>query len=159
MRRIFPALALAAALLGGDALAQDATRPPIGTPITLEQAKRAIAAAEAEAVKNHWNSAIAIVEPSGALVYFVKMDGTQYGAINAALDKATSAALFRRSTNAVNEALKAGATYLLQLRGTNAVPGGFPIVIDGRLVGAIGTSGGTGDQDSQVSMAAVKAFN
>src|SRR5262249_21620466 len=100
MRRIFPVLALGAALLGADALAQDAARPPVGPPISLEQAKKAIAAAEAEAVRNRWNTAIAIVEPNGALVYFVKMDGTQYGAVNAALDKATSAALFRRSTNA-----------------------------------------------------------
>jgi len=158
MRRIFPVLALGAALLGADALAQDAARPPVGPPISLEQAKKAIAAAEAEAVRNRWNTAIAIVEPNGALVYFVKMDGTQYGAVNAALDKATSAALFRRSTNAVNDAIKAGATYLLQLRGTNSVPGGFPLVIDGKLVGAIGTSGGTGEQDSQVSMAAVNAI-
>ena len=73
-------------------------------------------------------------------------------------DRDAAAALFRRSTNAVNDAIKAGATYLLQLRGTNSVPGGFPLVIDGKLVGAIGTSGGTGEQDSQVSMAAVNAI-
>jgi uncharacterized protein GlcG (DUF336 family) len=116
------------------------------------------AAAEAEAKKNSWSMAVAIVEPSGALVYFSKMDGTQYGSINVALDKATSAALYRRPTAAFNAGLKAGNTYLMQLRGANAVPGGLPIVVGGKLVGAIGTSGGSGEQDVQVSTAGVNAL-
>src|SRR5262249_13448194 len=112
--------------------------PPFGTPITLEQAKKVAAAAEAEAKKNNLNSAFAIVEPTGALVYFLKMDGSQYGAVNVAIDKAISAALYRRPTAAFDAGLRSGNTYLLNLRNMNAVPGGIPIVADGRLIGAIG---------------------
>jgi glc operon protein GlcG len=127
--------------------------PPYGEPITLEQAKKVAAAAEAEAKKLNLNDAIAIVEPNGQLVYFQKMDGTQYGGFNVALDKATSSALFRRPTTAFDAGLKAGATYLLQLRGANAVPGGVPIVINGKLIGGIGISGGNGAEDNQVAIA------
>jgi uncharacterized protein GlcG (DUF336 family) len=146
-------------LFAAEAGAQQQPPPPqIGAPITLDQAKKVAAAAEAEAKKNNWNMAVAIVEPSGSLVYFFKMDGTQYGSINVALDKATSAALYRRPTAAFNAGLKAGNTYLMQLRGANAVPGGLPIVVGGKLVGGIGTSGATGDQDTQVSQAGVNAL-
>jgi uncharacterized protein GlcG (DUF336 family) len=135
-----------------------AQQPPLGAPLTLEQAKKAAAAAEAEAKKNNWTYAIAVVEPSGALIYFSKMDGTQYGSINVAIDKATSAAFFRRPTAAFDAGLKAGAQYLLQLRGSNAVPGGFPLVVDGKVVGGIGASGGDGAQDSQVATAGANAL-
>lgn len=135
------------------AAAPPAPPPPIGAPITLEQAKSAAIAAETEAKKNNLNVAVAIVEPNGALVYFSKMDGTQYGSINAALDKATSAALYRRPTAAFDAGLRAGNLYLMQLRGANAVPGGLPIVIDGKLVGGLGISGGSGPQDTQVAQA------
>jgi glc operon protein GlcG len=129
--------------------------PPIGGLITLDQAKMVAAAAEAEAKKNNWNYAIAIVEPNGALVYFQKMGGTMYGSINVAMDKAASAALYRRPTAAFDAGLRAGGTYLLTLRGVNAVPGGLPIVIDGKLVGAIGASGGSGPEDAQVAQAGI----
>ena len=102
--------------------------------------------------------AVAIVDPSGSLVYFFKMDGTQYGSINVALDKATSAALYRRPATAFDAALKAGTMFVLQLKGSNAVPGGIPIIIDGKVVGGIGTSGATGAQDAQVSEAALAAL-
>jgi glc operon protein GlcG len=127
--------------------------PPYGEPITLEQAKKVAAAAEAEAKKLNLNDAVAIVEPNGTLVYLQKMDGTQYGGNNVAIDKATSSALFRRPTTAFEAALKAGNTYLLQLRGANAVPGGVPIVFNGKLIGGIGISGGSGAQDVQVAEA------
>ena len=140
------------------ASAQQAPPPPIGAPITLEKAEKAIAAALAEAKQNNWNMAVAIVEPNGQLVYFARMDGTQYGSINVALDKATSAAFYRRPTQAFHDALKAGNTYVMHLRGSNAVPGGFPIVIDGKLVGGIGSSGGSGEQDSRVSQAGLAAL-
>jgi uncharacterized protein GlcG (DUF336 family) len=101
--------------------------------------------------------AVAIVEPNGSLVAFQKMDNTQYGSINVAMDKANSAALYRRPTSAFHNALKAGNTYVMQLRGANAVPGGLPIVVGGKLVGGIGSSGGTGEQDTQVSEAGLAA--
>jgi len=154
--RIWTLLAMCGALmLSANVWAQ---QPPLGAPLTLAQAKQAAAAAEAEAKKNNWAYAIAVVEPSGALVYFSKMEGTQYGSINVAIDKATSAALFRRPTAVFDAALRAGTQYLLQLRGGNAIPGGFPLVVDGKVVGGIGASGGTGDQDSQVATAGVNAL-
>jgi uncharacterized protein GlcG (DUF336 family) len=127
--------------------------PPFGPSISLEQAKKVAAAAEAEAKKKNLNSAFAILEPNGALVYFAKMDGTQYAAINVAMDKALSAALYRRPTAAFEAGLRAGNTYLLNLRNMNAVPGGIPIVVDGKLIGAIGVSGGSGPEDVQVAEA------
>jgi len=137
------------------AAAPPAPPPPLGAPITLEQAKKVALAAEAEAKKNNWTYAVAIVEPSGALVYFQRMDGTQYGSLNVAIDKATSAAFFRRPTAAFDAGLRAGSTYLLTLRAGNAVPGGLPIVIDDKVVGAIGASGGSGSEDTQVAQAGV----
>jgi len=132
--------------------------PPFGPPITLEQAKKVAAAAEAEAKKKSLNSAIAILEPNGAPVYFAKMDGTQYAAFNVAMDKALSAALYRRPTAAFDAGLRGGNTYLLNLRNMNAVPGGIPIVVDGKLIGAIGVSGGSGPEDVAVAEAGVAAL-
>ena len=137
------------------AAAPPAAPPPYGEPITLELAKKIAAAAEAEAKKLNLNDAIAIVEPNGTLVYLQKMDGTQYSGGNVAIDKATSAAIFRRPTAAFDAGLRAGATYLLTLRGMNAVPGGIPIVVNGKLIGGIGVSGGSGPQDVQVAEAGI----
>jgi len=100
MRRLTVAAALAAAVLAGTASAQQAGPPAIGEPISLELAQKILAAAQAEAKKNNWSMAVAIVEPNGSLVAFQKMDNTQYGSINVAMDKATSAALYRRPTAA-----------------------------------------------------------
>lgn len=140
------------------AAAPPAPMPGVGAPLTLEQAKKIAAAADAEAKKNNWLMVIAIVEPNGQLVYLQKADGTQYGSINVALDKATSSALFRRPTTAFEAGLKAGNNYLLTLRGANAVPGGQPIVIGGKVVGGIGVSGATGAQDDQVAKAGLTAL-
>lgn len=127
--------------------------PPFGAPITLDQAKKVAAAAEAESKKNGWNHGVAIVEPNGALVYFQKMDGSQYAVIPVAIDKATASATYRRPTTAFDAGLRGGNTYLLTLRGMNAVPGGVPIVFEGKLIGAIGAAGGSGEQDVQVATA------
>lgn len=130
----------------------------MGAPISLADAKKVAAAAAAEAKKNNWTMVIAIVEPNGQLVYLEKEDGTQYGSINVALDKATSAALFRRPTTAFEAGIKAGNNYLLTLRGANAVPGGIPIVVNGKVVGGIGVSGATGAQDAQTAEAGIAAL-
>jgi len=166
MRRMFlmTAVACAAVLFGLNAHAQQPgspappPAPPYGSPITLEQAKKVAAAAEAEARKNNWTEAVAIVEPNGQLVYFFKMDLTQYAAFNVAMDKAISSALFRRPTTAFEAGIRAGNLYLFNLRGMNAVPGGIPIVVDGKIIGGIGASGGSGDQDVQVVTAGVAAL-
>ena len=132
---------------------------PYGAPISLENAKKAAAPAPAEAEKNHWNMAVAIVDPSGNLVYYEKMDNTQLGSANVAIDKARSAALFKRPTKALQDALAAGGDGLriLRLQGATPLEGGIPLVMDGKIVGAIGVSGGTGSQDGQCAKAGADA--
>ena len=123
--------------------------PQYGMPIGVEAAKRAAAASIAEARKNNLFMAVAVVDTGGALVYFEKMDGTQTGSVTVAVDKARSAALFRRPTKAFQDIVAAGGVGLRILGLTGAVPvdGGVPLTQDGKIVGAIGLSGGTSDQD------------
>ena len=133
---------------------------PYGAPISLEMAKKAASATAAEARKNGWFMAIAVTEPSGDLVYFEKMDNTQFGSINIALGKARTAAKFKRPSKVFQDLLAKGDnfTYLLGLEGAMPVQGGLPIVVDGKIVGAIGVSGATGDQDSQCAQAGLDAL-
>lgn len=128
---------------------------PYGAPIGLAEAKRAVAAAQAEAVKNKWQVAIAIVDTGGHLVAFERMDTTQYGSIDVAQDKARAAAAFRRPTKAFQDAVAAGGEglRLLQLRGGTPIEGGLPLVSGGKIVGAIGVSGVTSAQDGQIAAA------
>ena len=128
-----------------------------GSSITINDAKRAAAAAVAEARKNTWAMAVAIVDIAGSLVYFEKMDDTQTGSVVVAQAKARSAALFKRSTKVFQDRLASGADGLLVLRLEGAVPveGGLPLVIDGKIVGAIGVSGGTSPQDGQCAQRSV----
>lgn len=133
---------------------------PYGMPISLENAKKAAAPAIAEATKNNWSMAVAIVDPSGNLVYYEKMDNTQLGSANVAIDKARSAALFKRPTKAFQDALAAGGEGLRILRIQGAVPveGGIPLAMDGKIVGAIGVSGGTSAQDGQCAKAGAESL-
>lgn len=128
---------------------------PIGMSIQIDAAKRAAAAAVAEAKKNNWTMAVAIVDPAGDLVYFEKVDGTQPASVNVAVDKARSAARFKRPTKAFQDVLAAGGEglRLLALQGAVPVEGGVPLVSDGKIVGAIGLSGGTSAQDGQCAAA------
>jgi len=128
---------------------------PYGPAITLEDAKKAAAPALAEAARNHWTIAIAIVDPSGDLVYFEKMDNTQLAGSTVAIEKARSAARFKRPTKAFQDAVAAGGDGLRVLALDGAVPpeGGIPLVMDGKIVGAIGASGGTSAQDAQCAKA------
>ena len=128
---------------------------PYGLSINIESAKKAAAAAIGEARKNNWTMAVAIVDTGGYLVYFEKMDGTQTGSVDVSIEKARSAALFRRPTKVFQDGVAAGGDGLRLLRLTGAVPidGGFPIIVDGKLIGAIGISGGAGEQDGQVAKA------
>src|SRR5216110_723990 len=133
---------------------------PYGAPISLENAKKAAAPALAEAEKNNWNVAVAIVDASGNLVYYEKMDNTQLGSANVAIDKARSAALFKRPTKALQDALAAGGDgwRILRVQGAVPVEGGIPLVMDGRIVGAIGVSGATSAQDAQCAKAGADAI-
>jgi uncharacterized protein GlcG (DUF336 family) len=131
---------------------------PYGTPITLEQAKKAVAAATAEARKNNWGMAVAVVDTGGALVSFERMDNTQTGSIKVAIQKAQSAAAFRRPTKVFEETLASGGGLrILALPGAVPIEGGFPIVVEGRIVGAIGASGGTAQQDGVIASAGLAA--
>lgn len=148
-------------VLGGLLVAGTLTRAlgqmpnPYGAPISLENAKKAAAPALAEAEKNHWSMAVAVVDPSGNLVYYEKMDNTQLGSASVAIDKARSAALFKRPTKALQDALAAGGDGLriLRVQGATPVEGGIPLVMDGKIVGAIGVSGATSAQDAQCAKA------
>jgi glc operon protein GlcG len=122
---------------------------PYGQPIRVETAKKAAEAALAEARKNNWKMAVAIVDPNGDLVYYEKMDETQNGSAQISIDKARSAARFKRPTKAFQDALANGGVNLrlLGLQGAVPVDGGVPILIDGKIVGAIGLSGDTSDHD------------
>jgi len=124
-------------------------------PINLETAKKAAAAATAEARKNNWAMAVAIVDPAGDLVYFEKLDNTQTASIEIAIDKARASAQFKRPTKAFQDAVAGGGDGLrfLGLRGAVPAEGGFPIMSGGKIIGAIGASGGAGNQDAQVAKA------
>ncbi len=119
---------------------------PIGTAISLGAAKKAAAGASAEAKKNGWFMAIAVVDPAGTLVYFEKADTTQLGSAQVAIGKARSAALYKRPTKAFQDGLEKGGANLriLALEGAVPVDGGVPLLVDGKLVGALGVSGDDG---------------
>jgi glc operon protein GlcG len=150
----------AAALVLCAAAVSDAQTMSYGTPINLETAKRVAAPAVAEARKNQLTMVIAIVDTAGDLVYFERMDDTQVGSVEVALSKARSAARFKRPTKAFQDALAAGGEGLriLALQGAVPVDGGVPLVSGGKIIGAIGVSGGTSAQDGQVAAAGVAAL-
>lgn len=128
---------------------------PYGPPISVEAAKKAAAAALAEAVKNHWTMAVAVVDPSGTLVYYEKMDNTQTGSAQVSINKARSAALYKRPTKALQDALASGGAGIrvMALEGAVPVEGGIPIISDGKIIGAIGVSGDTSDHDGVCAQA------
>ncbi|THD42076.1 MAG: heme-binding protein [Bradyrhizobium sp.] len=123
---------------------------PYGAPITLAQARAAIDATTGEASRRFWLMNVAVVDSGGNLVAFSRMDGAQLGGIVVAEHKARAAALFRRPTKAFEEAVQKGGPATLSLDGAIASAGGIPLIEDGKLIGAIGCSGGTGAQDETV---------
>jgi len=128
---------------------------PYGESIGADNAKKIAALSVAEARKNNWKMAIAVVDIAGDLVYFEKMDGTQVASVNIAQDKARSSVRFKRPTKAMQDVLAGGGAGVrfLALQGAVPVEGGLPLVMDGKIVGAIGASGGTSEQDGQVAKA------
>lgn len=152
------AVAVLAAAPG--ALAQPAAvPPPYGAPIPLAIARKAVEAAEMEARKNNWGMAIAVLDTTGSLAMFVKLDSTQTASVAIAQAKARTALDLRRPTKAVQDGVAAGGVGLraLAIPGIMPIDGGFPIVIDGKVVGAIGVSGGAAEQDAQVAKAGADA--
>jgi uncharacterized protein GlcG (DUF336 family) len=150
-------LAIAAVALSFAAQAQV---PQYGNNINLEQAKRAIAAGQAEARKNNWPVAIAVLDTAGNLVAYEKMDNTQTASIQVAIDKGKSAAIYRRPTKVFEDIVAKGGAGLrvMNLRDASMVEGGVPIVVDGKIIGGIGVSGVAADQDGVVAKAGADAM-
>jgi uncharacterized protein GlcG (DUF336 family) len=126
--------------------------------ITLEVAKQMAAASEAEALRNKWNVVITIVDEGANVIYLQRMDETQIGSIDVAIQKAQSAIKFKRPTKAFEDAVAGGRTAVLRLPGAMPVEGGLPISVDGRIIGAIGVSGVTSQQDAQIAKAGIDAL-
>jgi uncharacterized protein GlcG (DUF336 family) len=131
-----------------------------GTPITLDQARKVMAAAEAEARKSNLNLSIAIVDTGGHMVLMQRMDGAFFASAQVARDKAWSAAAYRRPGKALQDRLATGGAEIriLRLQGASPIEGGDPILADGKVVGAIGVSGGSGEQDGVVARAGAGAL-
>jgi uncharacterized protein GlcG (DUF336 family) len=148
-------LGLSLAVFATAAAAQD-RRPGYGPSVNLAAAKKLATATIAECQKNSWNVAVAVVDPHGFLVYFERMEDTQYASNDIAIGKARAAATYRRPTRVFMEVInKAPATATLP--GVFASPGGVPIFVDGKVTGAVGVSGVTGDQDEQCAKAGISA--
>jgi glc operon protein GlcG len=159
-------LALGAALLvavtTASAQTQPATPPPppapYGMPITNDQAKKAMAAAEAEAKKNNWPVAIVILDSGGQMVMMQRLDNTQWGSTDIAKEKARSAVALRRPTKALQDAIAQGGSNLRLLStGFSVLEGGVPIIVDGKIIGSIGVSGVLSTQDAQTAQAGADA--
>ena len=172
--RILTAAIGAAWLLAGAASAQQPPAPPnldaipekmpfdtpYGPPISAEKAQAAIAAAAAEAKKRGWAMNIAVVGGPGYLIAFLRMDQAQIASVKIAEHKARAAAKFRRPTKVFEDAVqKGGLNYIMTLDDVIASRGGIPLIEDGRLIGAIGCSGGTGSQDEATCTAAANTIN
>ena len=119
-----------------------------------------MAGAEAESRKNSWNMVIAVLDSGGNLVMLQRMDGVQLGSIEAAKDKAYSAVMYRRPTKVFQDLVGQGGPNLrlLRLAGASPLEGGIPIIVDGKIIGAIGVSGHTSEQDAQVAKAGADAL-
>jgi len=126
--------------------------------LTLEVAKQIAAASSEFAQKNKWNVVIAIVDDGGHLVYFERMDGVQTGSIQVAIRKAQSAAAFKRPTKVFEEAVAEGRTVLVALPGGMPFEGGVPITVEGQVIGAVGISGVTAQQDGMIAQAGADAL-
>jgi glc operon protein GlcG len=150
-------LALALAVAG---FGQAPPNIPYGISISPDAAKKVAAAAIAEARKNNWEMAVAVVDTAGYLVYFERMPETQLGSVEIAIEKAKAAALFRRPTKSFQDTLASGGQGLriLALTGAMPVEGGVPIIVGGKLVGAVGASGGASDQDGRTAQSGAAAM-
>ncbi len=126
--------------------------------LTLAEARKAVAAAAAEAKKNNWNVVIAVVDDAGYVLTLDRLDNTQRASVDIAIGKARTAALFRRPSGALEETIAKGRNALLSVTGYVFLQGGMPIVAHGEVVGAVGVSGARSDQDEQVAKAGADAL-
>jgi glc operon protein GlcG len=147
-------LGAAFALFAAGAMAQE--RPPYGQEIGVDMAKKIAAGALAESKKNGWRMAIAVVDNHGFLVYYERMDDTQTASVWLAVDKAKTAATYRRPSKAFEDGVTKGRVALLGLTGAMPIEGGLPIMVGGKVIGAIGVSGANSDQDAAAAAAGLK---
>jgi glc operon protein GlcG len=150
-------LAVVLAAVSTVAAAQD-KRPGYGPSINTATAKKIAAGAVAECQKNGWNVAVAVVDTHGFLVYFERMEDTQTASMDISILKARSAATYRRPTRAFADVINKGGPATATLPNAIGSPGGVPIFVDGKIIGAVGASGATGDQDEQCSIAGTKSM-
>jgi glc operon protein GlcG len=151
MKLLTLSLVLASWLAGAEPISRKTMGLALARELTM--------AAEAEARKNNWNVVIVVTDETGHLVTLARMDDTQYGSIAVAQKKARTAAKFRRSTRVFNDRALKGDPAVLSVPDVIAIPGGLPLLVDGKVIGAIGVSGVTSDQDEQIANAAVAALN
>lgn len=156
-RRVPHVLGIATlALFAASASAQQ--RPDYGTPVTIDQAKKIAAGVVAECKSNKWNVAVAVADTAGNLVYFERIENTQTASMDIAILKARAAATYRRPTRAFVDAIAKGGPAVMTLPGIVASPGGVPIMVGGKVIGAVGVSGVTGDQDEQCAKAGLSGM-
>jgi len=150
-------VSMAVALTAGAAGAQ--APPEYGAPITNEQAKKVMAGAEAEAVKNKWPVVITILDSGGNIMMVQRLDNAQFGSVDISRDKAKSAVALRRPTKALQDLIAQGGANLRLLNiGYSVLEGGIPIVVGGKVIGGIGVSGVTSQQDAQIAQAGIDAL-
>jgi len=152
-------LVVATAMAGAQQAPSAPPTTPYGPPIAIENARKVMAAAEAEATKNNWGMAITILDSTGHVVMLHRLDNTQYGSIGVSEDKARSALYYRRPSKVFEDLVAQGGIGLrtLALRNASPLEGGIPLIMDGKIVGAIGVSGATSVQDGQVAKAGADA--
>ena len=156
--QVFATIACALTLALSISTATAQQRPPYGQAINLETAKKVGAAAAAEAKKNSWNVAIAVVDNHGFLVYYEMADDTQTASANVAIEKARTSAMYRRTSKELEDNIAAGRVAVLGLPGSTPIEGGLPLVVGGKMIGAIGVSGVSSAQDGMVAKAGVEAL-
>ncbi len=156
--QVFATIACALTLALSISTATAQQRPPYGQAINLETAKKVGAAAAAEAKKNSWNVAIAIVDNHGFLVYYEMADDTQTASANVAIEKARTSAMYRRTSKELEDNIAAGRVAVLGLPGSTPIEGGLPLVVGGKMIGAIGVSGVSSAQDGMVAKAGLEAL-
>jgi uncharacterized protein GlcG (DUF336 family) len=160
MARLLSLLVAVMLLVVGSASAQAPAPPPAyGAPISLEQAKKVMAGAETEAKKNNWPVVIVVLDSGGQLVMLQRLDNAQWGSVEIAKEKARSAVALRRPTKALQDLIAQGGANLRLLNiGYSVLEGGIPIVADGKIIGSVGVSGVTSQQDAQIAQAGIDAM-
>src|SRR5262245_52178640 len=159
LTRLLSAMTASALLFTATAALAQGPPPQYGAPIGIEQAKKVMTAAEAEAKKNNWPVVIVILDSGGNMVMMQRLDNAQWGSNDIAREKARSAVALRRPTKALQDAIAQGGVNLRLLTiGYSVLEGGIPIVVDGKIIGAVGVSGATSQQDAQTAQAGIDSL-